>query len=113
LINDHPKDDEVDALVRYSDFIYDSPTSYCGALVHDPTLSETLQIDEKGLLGLETADMGDKDESGEGKPKLYLHVGPPKHATTSLQCNLATHQVRTNFSLSTEFAACTISSIFL
>jgi hypothetical protein len=35
----------------------------------------------------------DINGTGEKKPKLYLHVGPPKHGTTSLQCALARIQV--------------------
>jgi hypothetical protein len=37
--------------------------------------------------------------TGEMKPKLYLHVGPPKHGTTSLQCALARIQVSCTLAL--------------
>jgi hypothetical protein len=37
--------------------------------------------------------------TGEKKPKLYLHVGPPKHGATSLQCELARIQVSCTLSL--------------
>jgi hypothetical protein len=33
------------------------------------------------------------ERTGEKKPKLYLHVGSPKHGTTSFQCALARIQV--------------------
>jgi hypothetical protein len=94
---------ESHALTKYADFVYDSTDSMCGALVHQPTLFETMLIDarsisilrddkkERELLADTVEPTGDIDTD---KPKLYLFVGPPKHGTTSMECKLAGIQVR-------------------
>jgi hypothetical protein len=54
------------------------------------TLYDSFLIDAKIISTKQKVDL---KGTGEKKPKLYLHVGPPKHGTTSLQCALARIQV--------------------
>jgi hypothetical protein len=59
------------------------------------TLSESFFIESKiisTIRGIHKQKV-DLQGTGEKKPKLYLHVGPPNHGTTSFQCALAKIQV--------------------
>jgi hypothetical protein len=94
--------DESRALIKYADYIYDScGESICGALVHMPTLFESMLIDATSLETIRkiTKEKVDLNSTVGKKPKLYLHIGPPKHDTTSLQCALARMQVSCTASL--------------
>jgi hypothetical protein len=59
------------------------------------TLYESFLIESKIISTIRgiTNETVDLKGTGEKKPKLYLHVGPPKHGTTSFQCALAKIQV--------------------
>jgi hypothetical protein len=59
------------------------------------TLYESFSIESKIISTIRgiTNETVDLKGTGEKKPKLYLHVGPPKHGTTSFQCALAKIQV--------------------
>jgi hypothetical protein len=65
------------------------------------SLYESFMIESKIIYTLRgiAKEKVDLERTGEKKPKLYLHVGPPKHGTTSLQCELARIQVSCTLSL--------------
>jgi hypothetical protein len=65
------------------------------------TLYESFLIDDKIISTIRgiTKQKVDLEGTGEKRPKLYLHVGPPKHGTTSLQCEMARIQVSCTASL--------------
>jgi hypothetical protein len=93
---------ESNSLIKYADFTYDScGESICGALVIMPSLLESLIIDANSLETIRAIkkDPVDPNATVVMKPKLYLHVGPPKHGTTTLQCALARTQVSCTASL--------------
>jgi hypothetical protein len=66
------------------------------------TLSESFLIESKIISTIRDIqkEKVDLKGTGEKKPRLYLHIGPPKHGTTSLQCALARIQVSCTPSLS-------------
>jgi hypothetical protein len=73
--------------------------------VHFPTLFEAMLIDANSLETIRAIfkESVDLNSTVVTKPKLYLHVGPPKHGTTALQCALARMQVSCTPSLPLQY----------
>jgi hypothetical protein len=78
------------SLTRISKINFKNYASPSGITLHESFFNESKIISTIRKINKQKVD---SKWTGEKKPKVYLHVGPPKHGTTALQCALARLQV--------------------